>query len=299
MKKGRVLLAAAIAITSVGALVSPAAAADGDQPLNISFDGLGVNPTLPSAGATTAFSQTTLFSQASYPGGDGSMWDPGTYVIGTNPHDFHPFWVDLAGSTDNMLIVNGFTNTDQTVLDVTVPGVVCTTPGSKVTYTFSANMLNILPLSAASDGGAAITVYINGVALGATETVLSNDPSNIIEIVGAVPASDPMNVKIVNNGTAYSGNDFAIDDVKLTQNGDCEPPCQPTVKGVWFNYTGKFTGTGVPSLSDPKWHALPATPNGEHALSLRGFNKPYNPGADKGKGDWFVWKDLGTTCPTV
>ncbi len=66
---------------------------------------------------------------------------------------------------------------------------------------------------------------------------------------------------------------------------------------MWFNYTGKYTGTGTPALNDPKWHALPAQPGGEHDLALRGFDKPYNPGADKGKGDWFVWKDLGTTCP--
>jgi hypothetical protein len=158
--------------------------------------------------------------------------------------------------------------------------------------------VNILPLDQFSTGGAAISVYVNGTLLGG-EIVLSNDPSNIIEIVGSVPASDPMTVTIVNNGTAHSGNDFAIDDITLTQNGECEPPCEPTVNGVWFNYTGKFTGTGTPALNDPKWHALPAQPGGQHDLSVRGFNKPYNPGADKGKGDWFVWKDLGTTCPVV
>ena len=104
----------------------------------------------------------------------------------------------------------------------------------------------------------------------------------------------------MNNGTAYSGNDFAIDDITLTQHGDCEPPCQPTTNGVWFNYTGKYTGTGTPALNDPKWHTLPAQPGGEHKTSrCRVFDKPYKPGADKGKGDWFVWKDLGTTCPAA
>ena len=42
----------------------------------------------------------------------GSMWDPGMYVIGDNPNDFQPSGrTDDAG--DNMLIVNGFTETDQ------------------------------------------------------------------------------------------------------------------------------------------------------------------------------------------
>ena len=148
------------------------------------------------------------------------------------------------------------------------------------------------------DGGAAISVTINGTPIG-SEVVLTNDPTNVVEIVGAVPAAadGSLEVTIWNNGTAYSGNDFAIDDIQLTQHGDCEPPCQPTTNGVWFNYTGKYTGTGTPALSDPKWHTLPAQPGGEHDLALRGFDKPYNPGTDRGKGDWFVWKDLGTTCP--
>jgi hypothetical protein len=288
----------AACLVGVGLMASAtgAFAADGDQALNVNFEG-GVS-TLSGVGATTDFSQTTLFSQASHPGGDGSMWDSGTYVIGTNPNTYHPLWVNWAGATDNMLFVNGFESTNQKVLEVSVPGVVCETAGSNVTYTFAANMVNILPLDQFSTGGAEISVYINGTLLGG-EVVLSNDPSNVIEIVGSVPASDPMTVTIVNNGTAHSGNDFAIDDITLTQNGECEPPCEPTVNGVWFNYTGKYTGTGAPALNDPKWHALPAQPGGQHDLSVRGFNLPYNPGADKGKGDWFVWKDLGTTCPVV
>ena len=98
-------------------------------------------------------------------------------------------------------------------------------------------------------------------------------------------------------GTAYSGNDFAIDDISLVQRGDIEPPCQVTHDGVWFNYTGKYTGTSAPELNDTKWHALPAQPGGQHDVDVRGYNQPYQPGALKGKGDWFVWKDYGTTCP--
>ena len=63
------------------------------------------------------------------------------------------------------------------------------------------------------------------------------------------------------------------------------------MNGVWFNYTGKYTGTGAPALNDPKWKALPAQPGGQHDADVRGFDKPYQPGVDKGKGDWFVWKD--------
>ena len=295
-------VAVAAALVMPLAMVPAAYAAEGDTPLNITFDGLvSTTATLTDVGATTEFTRTTLFDQATDANRPaGSMWDPGTYVIGSNPNDFHAYWADYEAG-DNMLIVNGFTEADQKVLEVSAPGVTCNTPGSTVGYTFSANMTNILPLSAASDGGAAITVYINGVALG-SEVVLSNNPDNIIGITGSAPASNPMVVTIVNNGTAYSGNDFAIDDIKLTQVGECEPPCEPTTVGVWHNYTGNFAKTGVdvnhdgiPDLNDPNWHVLPAQPNGQHAVATRGFNAPYQTGKP-GNGDWFYWSNEGHTC---
>jgi hypothetical protein len=302
--KRRALLAGAIFATAIGVLAGAAqtaSAADGDQLIvGGDFSSPTINGLLNVPGASTDF---TLASQVQANNGPaGSMWDPGMYTVGTNPHDFHVLWVDWAGATDPMLFVNGFTNLNQKVLEVTVQGEVCETAGSTITFEFGANMANILPLGAFSDGGAKISVTINGTTIG-SEVVLTNDPANVIEIVGSAPAAadGSLDVAIWNNGVAYSGNDFALDDITLTQRGDCEPPCQPTTLGVWFNYTGKYSGgnTVPPLLTDPKWHALPATPGGEHALSLRGFNKPYNPGADKGKGDWFVWKDLGTTCPTL
>ena len=114
--------------------------------------------------------------------------------------------------------------------------------------------------------------------------MLSNDPLNMIEIVGDVPASDPMTVTIVNNSTVKIGNDFAIDDITLTQNGECEPPCQHVANGVWFNYTGKFTGTGTPALDDTKWHALPAPPGGQHALSAARLRQAVQPRQGQGQG---------------
>ena len=142
------------------------------------------------------------------------------------------------------------------------------------------------------------TVKINGTSIGSQDLTGVN-PGNVVQFVGSVPWAPTMEVTIWNNGTAYSGNDFAIDDISLIQRGAIEPPCQVTHDGVWFNYTGKYTGTGAPALTDPKWHALPAQPGGQHDLAVRGFDKPYQPGVDKGKGDWFVWKDLGTTCPKI
>jgi hypothetical protein len=295
MRKTLLGLAAAVLVAAPLALVtSPADAASGDQLItNGDFSSSGADGSL--IGATTAFALTTSLAQANNNPGSGSMWDPGTYVVGSNPNAFHALWADF-GNTDPQMIVNGFQNTNQKVWSQTVAAPVCDTPNSKVTYDFTANATNILPAGVANDGGANIEVKINGTSIGSQDLTGVN-AGQVVQFVGAVPAAASMEVTIWNNGTAYSGNDFAIDDISLIQRGDCEPPCQVTHDGVWFNYTGKYTGTGAPALNDPKWHALPAQPGGQHDVTVRGFNKPYQPGADKGKGDWFVWKDLGNTCP--
>jgi hypothetical protein len=298
------IAAATSVLTFAG--MGTAHAADGYQYFaNGDFESATDTTTLQSLGDTTDFTLAQPVQAHYSDAGSGlTMYDPGKYIIGTNPNAYHDRWVDWSNKTPNkMLFVNGFTSGHQKVLSQTIHPEQCTTPGSMITFEFTAHAANIVPLSEATDSGAKISVTASAdggqteTQIGQTQDLTSNDPSNLVDIVGAVPAAPNLLITIWNDGTAYSGNDFAIDDISIVQRGTCQPPCEPTVKGVWFNYTGKYTGTTPPALDDPKWHALPATPGGEHSLALRGINKPYNPGADKGKGDWFVWKDLGTTCP--
>jgi len=169
-----------------------------------------------------------------------------------------------------------------------------------VTFDFTATAMNILRAdwNGGNNGGANISVTVNDTVIGSQD--LTSNVGTPVQFVGAVPAASSFDVKIMNNGTAFTGNDFAIDNVSLIQRGDCAPPveeCHHVVNGVWFNYTGKFTGTGTPALNDTKWKALPAQPGGQHDVNVRGFDKPYQPGVDKGKGDWFVWKDPGQHLP--
>lgn len=284
----------ATAVIATTALANPASAADGDQYMvNGDFSGASLAP------ATTDFALATPGQGQWGNAGTGTMYDPGRYALGTNPIDHHELWADFgAAASDTMMFVNGFENTNQKVWSQTVTPEQCST-GSKITFDFTANATNILPPENVPGApGANISVTVNGTSIGSADLTGVN-PGNLVQFVGAVNWAPTMEVVVWNNGTAYSGNDFAIDDISLIQRGACEPPCEPTVNGVWHNYTGKYTGGNLvpPALDDPKWKALPAIPGGEHDLAVRGFNKPYNPGADKGKGDWFVWKDLGTTCP--
>ena len=175
------------------------------------------------APSTTDFALTSLYGQATSPGG-GTMYDPGTYVVASNPNDFHPFWVNWQDGNQR-LIANGFQNTNQKVWEQRVPGVTCANPASTVSYKFSVDAANILPLDKASDGGANISVTINGAPFGSPIDLTGNDPSATQTISGdSVPAAATMDLAIWNNGTAYSGNDFAIDNISLQQVGGCTPP---------------------------------------------------------------------------
>ena len=157
------LAATAALVTPLAALAAPANAADGDTPLNITFDGLNATSPLSAVGASTDLIRRTpagLRVRAEHHVGRGPVHHR------REPERLPPALGGLGGATDNMLFVNGAETQSQTVLEASVPGVTCDTPGSTVTYTFGANMANILPLDQFSNGGAEITVLINDVPLG-------------------------------------------------------------------------------------------------------------------------------------
>ena len=99
---------------------------------------------------------------------------PVCYTIGTNPAAVHEAWADFSAANDPMMIVNGFQSTNQKVWSQSVTAPTCSTPGSKVTYDFTANATNILPPEYATNHGldapgANIEVTINGVSIGSQD----------------------------------------------------------------------------------------------------------------------------------
>ncbi|KQS96999.1 hypothetical protein [Cellulomonas sp. Leaf395] len=93
------------------------------------------------------------------------MYDPGRYVAGDAPLDVHNLWADFGDTCDNMLIANGFQTENQMVWQQTVTPCTCAT-GSNITFDVTAEATNILPLSASSDGGANISVYVGTTLIG-------------------------------------------------------------------------------------------------------------------------------------
>lgn len=209
--------AAALSVPLLGA-VAPTYAADGEEYIvNGDFSDVGPGGSL--VGATTDFALTTSLNQA-YTPGTGDMYDPGVYAVASNPNSLHQAWA-VFPEGDPQLIANGFERTAQTVWQQDITPQTCTTPGSQLTFDFSATATNILPLSAASDGGANISVYVNDTLVG-QQDLTGVDPSNPVTFNdAAIPWAATMTVKIVNDGTVYAGNDFAIDDISLIQRGGC------------------------------------------------------------------------------
>src|SRR3954452_8653605 len=112
MRKLFMGLAAAAVLVAPVAMAGSANAAAGDMALNLDFENRDVVD-LAGVGATTEFKRS-IDEQGNW-GDEGkdTMYDPGTYTIGTNPRDSHELWADWPDSTDRMLFVNGFTTADQ------------------------------------------------------------------------------------------------------------------------------------------------------------------------------------------
>ena len=230
-RKGRALLAVALAATTVGAFAltsGTASAAVGDN-IIVNGDFENVAPDGSLVGATTDFNLAQLGVQGfeyANPGDPLTSWDEGTYVVAVNPFSQHILWADQP-SDNHRLIVNGFeADNDQVVWQQSNPGIVCAV-GDQVQYDFSALVANILPLDRFSNGGAAISVEINGVEV-ADIDLTSNDPNNPVTLSGnVVPAADPVVLTIRNSSGVKIGNDFSVDDISLIQTSGCLAPVTP------------------------------------------------------------------------
>jgi hypothetical protein len=96
-----------------------------------------------------------------------------------------------------------------------------------VRYDFSAKVANILPLDRFNNGGANITVWINGEQIAAVD-LTDNDPDTVVPLTGnIVPAADPVVLTIKNGSGVKIGNDFSLDDISLVQTSGCLAPVTP------------------------------------------------------------------------
>jgi len=127
------------------------------------------------------------------------------YTVGTAPLDTHAYWVNPAGSTGNMLIVNGATAPDVLVWQQTITGATAGTP-----YSLSASFADIAPCCG---NPASVRFSVDGSPIGAANTVNSTAFAGY-ETTFTAPAAS-FTLALYNSQTAAYGNDFAVDNVQV------------------------------------------------------------------------------------
>ena len=139
----------------------------------------------------------------------------GTYLVGVNPFDHHPLFVDH--DYGNMLLVNGATSGGQTVW----MGDGVFNAGSK--YAFSANVVDIC-CNGNFHGTNEISELIFQYGSGSTWTdvgtyfTTANDSGMVKSFSGIFDTtllSGTFQLRIIDGRTDASGNDFALDNLVL------------------------------------------------------------------------------------
>ena len=143
-----------------------------------------------------------------------TLWDEGTYSVGTDPNLFHDLWAsfgDHTTGTGNMLLVNGAAS------PVNVwTGTLSSPLVVGQTYEFSAWVANLYPppvgIGTTPTAPAQLQFSVDGNTIGSAYTapgvgVWSEFTATF------VAGSEPIAVLDLN--TVPSGNDFALDDISL------------------------------------------------------------------------------------
>jgi hypothetical protein len=145
---------------------------------------------------------------SSYTFSPGDCTPPAVYDVTTNPHNCHPLFSSFGDHTSgsgNMMVVNGAEQAGVSVWGESVAVL------ANTTYFFSVWIATDYPLSPAE-----LDFSINGVALGPTFTA-SATPGQWQQFFQSwfSGANTTATLGLVNQNTAFSGNDFALDDIVL------------------------------------------------------------------------------------
>jgi hypothetical protein len=156
------------------------------------------------SGFTSAYEYTTA-SGGLATGGEGS--GGGKYAIGTNPQYYHSGFAsfgDHTSGTGNMMIVNGSFTPGKNVWT----GSLVSSLVVGQTYVLSAWVRNAYAASPAS-----LRFSVGGVQVGSDFSVIGTDQWH--QFTATFVAAANQTPTAVDINTAFSGNDFAIDDLSL------------------------------------------------------------------------------------
>ena len=172
----------------------------------------------------------------SYSNPKASLYDEGTYGVGTDPSLYHQFWSSFGDHTTgkgNMMIVNGATSS--------APAQVWGSPVSPVTidvvdgttYYFSAWLASLYPgLNNPPISPAALAFSINGTQIGTDFTLTAPVGTWELFYVPWVATGDTATLSLINKNFVVSGNDFALDDISMSESNPVPEPTTMLLLGT-------------------------------------------------------------------
>jgi len=145
-----------------------------------------------------------------------SLYDEGTYGVGTDPGLYHASWAHLGDhttGTGNMMIVNGDTTPNVVYWSEFVTGLT-----SGQTYYFSAWLTSIYPPPVGSTPiqPAVLAFSMNGTQIDGDITVSQPVGTWDLFYNSFVATGTTATLSVINRNTVAGGNDFAMDDLSLT-----------------------------------------------------------------------------------
>jgi hypothetical protein len=162
---------------------------------------------------------------------------PPTYIaVGLDARDFHPQWVGV-GRSGNYLLVNGNDRHPIRTIWAQNVNVVAGTA-----YNFTGYVQNLFPVSPGI-----VSFYAGSELVG---TVVPSGLATYQEFSGiyTATADGSIELRIVTENFAFTGNDFGIDDLSFSAVCPNDEPCTPdgiTASEV-ISFTQQLTATGTP-----------------------------------------------------
>jgi hypothetical protein len=181
----------------------------------------------PGTGTANSFTTDYGFRSGATNKGPNSMYDEGTWTIGTNPNAVHDQWINLPESTNNMLMLNGKTlASDATAASTWTSNAFAVTAGN---YQYSFDLMNlccntytgvssVLQFWFTDTHG--VKNQIVGVEVNTPTTpgvfVLENGNFTVTE-------DGTVSVGLIDMQGAASGNDFGVDNITVATGSVPEP----------------------------------------------------------------------------
>ncbi|MFL5297937.1 MAG: PEPxxWA-CTERM sorting domain-containing protein [Phenylobacterium sp.] len=153
---------------------------------------------------------TGFGSDYAFVSGPGSATPPAVYAIDTSPSNVHPAWASFGDHTSGsgkMMIVNGSEVGGERVWYENGVGV-----AQNTTYFFSTWIRSVYDQSPAQLN---FSINLNGIGTTFTAGAIADGWQQFFASWNSGSATTA-NIALINQNTAFTGNDFALDDISLS-----------------------------------------------------------------------------------